>query len=590
MPAEHKQSLFSELKRRNVFRAAVAYVLVAWILLQIADVLFPALGLPEWTVRLVAGLLILGFPLTLIFAWAFDLTPEGIKRDRDVDRTAAPASSRRLDIATIIVAVIAVALFVVDRFVWREDSQIKPPAAVEAAAPEGVKSIAVLPFVNVSSHEEQEYFSDGLTEELLNVLARGKDMRVIGRTSSFQFKGKNEDLREIGRKLNVSHILEGSVRRSGPEVRISVQLIDSGSGTQLWARTFNRTLDDIFAVQDEIANSVASALQVELLGGSQTLVSQRNAEAYDWYLKGLRARHLRGPENMQQAIEYFERSLEIDPGLAVAWQQLAAVNQAMTTAGFLPTDQGVRLAKEAVGKALELDPTLAAAHAVVGAIRMSFDHDWQGAEDAFTRALEIDPNNADALSGASLLAMGLGRHTEAVRYNARSIEVDPLSLRALHNRAFINYIGRDFEAAEAALYEALEFAGGNYIYAHTVLSLILLEQGRLDEAVAASEKEPGEPFRLAAQAIVFHAAGREKEAEAAQQQLIEKFPDRLAAPIAGSYSYRGDLDNAMIWLERAYAQGDPQLSVTAVHPAHDNLQGDPRFEAFLRKLDLLPES
>ena len=579
----------NELKRRNVIRVAIAYVLVAWVLLQVADVLFPSLGLPEWTTRLVAGLLILGFPLALFFAWAFELTPDGLKRDKDTKRSdaTATASARRLNIATIAVAIVAVGLFALDRFVWQAESQSEQPQPTTSAPRTDLKSIAVLPFVNMSSDEEQEYFSDGLTEELLNVLARGKEMRVIGRTSSFQFKGKNEDLREIGQKLNVSHLLEGSVRRSGDKVRITAQLVDSGSGTHLWSRTFDRTLDDIFDVQDEIANAVANALQVELLGHGQALTMRHNAEAYDLYLRGLRARHLPGPESMQEALEHFKQSLELDPELAVAWQQLAGVYSALTIAGALPTSEGVPLAKDAVQRALELDSALAGAHAAQGAIRSYFDLDWQGAEQSYARALEIDPNNAGALDGAGSLAAALGNHAVAVNYNRRSIQVDPLNIRALHNRAFINYLGRDFETAETALRDALEFAGGNYMYAHTVLSLILVAQGRLDEALAAAEKEIGEPWRLSSQMVVYHALGREEESEAALQQLIEQYSDRLAVPIAGCYAFRGDADKAMEWFNRAYDQGDPQLSVSRVHPVHDKIQGDARFKELLRKLDLL---
>ena len=589
MPPAKKPSFFKELKRRNVFRVAIAYVLVAWVLLQIADVLFPALGLPEWTIRLVAGLLILGFPLSVFFAWAFELTPEGLKRDEEVNRSdsVTKAGAQRLNVATIVVAIVAVGLFAADRFVWQSEDEPDAPQPTASAPPDESRSIAVLPFVNMSADEEQEYFSDGLTEELLNVLARGKEMRVIGRTSSFQFKGKNEDLREIGRKLNVSHILEGSVRRAGDTVRITAQLIDSSDGAHLWSSTFDRTLDDIFAVQDEIANAVFAALQVELLGVAETPGSPRNAEAYDLYLKGLRARHLPGPANMQEARKLLERSLELDPALAVAWQHLAAVYSSMTVAGVLPTSEGIQLAKDAVNRALELDPNSTGAYAVLGFIRTNFDRDWEGAEAAYARALEIDPNNAHALNGAGGLAAALGNHAAAMNYNARSIAVDPLNVRALHNRGFTHYLGRDFDAAEDALLEAIEFAGGNYIYAHTILSLILLEQGRLEEALEASEKELGEPWRLITQSLVYHALGREEESETALQAFIDKYSDRVAVPIGGTYAFRGDADKAMEWFNRAYAQNDPQLTLMGVHPVHDKIQDDPRFQELLRKLNLL---
>ena len=439
----------------------------------------------------------------------------------------------------------------------------------------------------MSADEEQEYFSDGLTEELLNVLARGKQMRVIGRTSSFQFKGKNEDLREIGRKLSVSHILEGSVRKAGDKVRITAQLIDSIDGGHLWSQTFDRTLDDVFAVQDEIANAVVGALQVELLGGTQTAASLRNAEAYDLYLKGLRARHLPGPANMQKALGHFEQSLEIDPDLAVSWQQLAGLYSNMTVAGVLPTAEGIRLAKDAVNRALELDPMLAGSHEALGFIRTNFDWDWEGAEEAYARALEIDPNNANALTGASLLAAARGKHAAAVEYNARSIEVDPLNLRARHNKAFIHYLGHDFESAETAMLDAIEFAGGPYISSYTVLSLILVAQEKFDEALEVSEKELGEPWRWASLSLAYGALGKDEESDVLFQQLIDKYSDRLAVPIAGGYAFKGDADKAMEWFNRAYEQNDPQLAYTLVHPINDKMHDDPRFQELLRKLDLL---
>ena len=593
MTEQQQKSLFSELKRRNVIRVSVAYLLIAWILLQIADVLFPALSLPGWTIRLVAGLLILGFPLSIFFTWAFELTPEGIKREKDVERSAASinAKARRLNVATLSAAIVAVGLFALDRFVPQESHVSEPlPQSVEQTPAEtpspDSKAIAVLPFVNVSADEEQEYFSDGLTEELLNVLARGNDLRVIGRTSSFLFKGRNEDLREIGRQLNVSHLLEGSVRRAGDDVRITVQLIDSSSGTQIWSNTFDRTLEDIFAVQTEIANSIAVAMEIELLGNSQTLSVEHSAAAYDLYLKGLRARHLPGPENMPEARELFSQAVELDPELAVAWTQLARVTGALTEAGALPTAEGVGLAKEALERALELDPMSASAHATRGNFRISFDLNWQGAEAAFEQALEIDPNNADALSGASHLAMAFGNFEAARSYNERSIEIDPLNIRGLHTRAFIHYLAREPEAAEDALNEALDFAGGNYTFAHTILTLVLLEQGKPEEAVKAADQELGEPFRLAAQSLSYFAAGMETESEAALRQLVEKYGDRLAVPIAGGYAYRGDTDNAMKWFNRAYAQGDPQLAMSRVHPVNDHIKDDPRFQVFLEKLGL----
>ena len=587
MSAEQKPTLFQELRRRNVLRVAVAYILAAWVILQVADVLFPMLQLPDWSSRLVAGLLILGFPLAVFFAWAFELTPDGIRRDGDVVRSEPRTTSRRLDIATIAVAVVAVGLFLADRFVASTLPLPERPSAPNSSLATERKSIVVLPFVNVSSDEEQEYFSDGLTEEVLNVLAQGREMRVIGRTSSFQFKGRNTDLRDIGRQLSVSHILEGSVRKSGDTVRISAQLADSADGSQLWSQTYERKLSDVFAVQNEIAIAVAEALQVELLGTGPAIHTRRNAEAYDLYLRGLRVKQNLNPDSIREAVDHFKRSVELDPEAAEAWQQLASSYTYMAVAGLVSTDEGIRLSNEAIDRALELDPTSSNNYFVLGNIRMNLQQDWTSAEDAFNRALELGPNNANAISGAGYLAMALGNLSDAMEFNARSISIDPLNLRSLHNRAFYLYLGREYEAAETAILDAIEFSGGNYIFANTVLSLTLLAQGRYDEALEASENELGEPWRLAVQSAIYHALERFDESEATLQRLIDGYSDRLAVPIGGTYAHRGDLDNAMKWLNRAYAQNDPQLMMARVHPMHDNLQGDPRFTEMLQKLGLL---
>ena len=307
-------SFFNELKRRNVFRVAAAYVIIAWLILQIGEVLAPALHLPEWANSFLAFVLILGMPMALFLAWAYELTPEGLKREKDVDRekSITPMTGRRLDFLVIGLLVVALAYFIADKF-WIQARQSTSPAiAVIKEAAEGPRSIAVLPFADMSPAGDHEYFSDGLTEELLNILARIRDLQVAGRTSSFAFKGRNEDLREIGEKLNVETILEGSVRKDEARnrVRITAQLIDVENGFHLWSDTYDRELDDIFAIQEEIAGKVAGALRITLLGEEAVHienVASTDLDAYDLYLQGRSELAKSGFVNLDRAEALFRQ-------------------------------------------------------------------------------------------------------------------------------------------------------------------------------------------------------------------------------------------------------------------------------------------
>ena len=317
-------SVVAELKRRNVVRVAVLYGLAAWLILQVADVLVPALGLPDWVMRFVALLLILGFPLVLIFSWVYELTPEGLKKQHEVDlnQSITHETGRKINYVIGALAVLAIVVVAVERFIPRT---APIPAATDAAsgaspvqAPlqAAAKSIAVLPFADMSAGKDQEYFADGLSEELLNLLAKLPELRVIGRTSSFQFKGRNEDLRVIGEKLNVAHILEGSVRKSGEKVRITAQLIRAADGSHLWSETYDRTLDDIFVVQDDIAGEVVKALKLTLLGTALTTRSKpQDSEAYNLALQGRFFVERRGQKDLERAVEYFRQARERDPEL-----------------------------------------------------------------------------------------------------------------------------------------------------------------------------------------------------------------------------------------------------------------------------------
>jgi serine/threonine protein kinase/TolB-like protein len=455
------------------------------------------------------------------------------------------------------------------------------------AAQPGTPSIAVLPFVNMSSDKEQEYFSDGLSEELLNDLAKIPGLRVAARTSSFQFKGKTEDLRTVGEKLNVGTILEGSVRKEGQRVRITAQLIKVADGFHLWSETYDRELKDVFAVQDEIARSVAGSLKVALLGGKTAPPSPSgtNTDAYNAYLQGRYFYERRSKENLEKAIGYYEQAVKLDSGYALAWVGLAVARSSQADGGYLPSKDGYEKAREASERALALDPNLAEAHAEMGWIKASYDWDWAGADASYQRALALEPGNATVVRRAAELAANLGRFEEALAQDRRAVELDPLSVPTHIYLGEHAYRAGRLEEAEAAFKKALEL-NPERPFSHTGLSLVYLAQAHPQEALAEAEREPDPFFRLGGQALAYHDLGRKKEADAALAEFVAKYHAEGAFQIAELYAVRGEADKAFEWLERSYAQRDPGLAQMKGDPPLKSLEGDPRYAAFLKKMRL----
>ena len=418
----------------------------------------------------------------------------------------------------------------------------------------GTSSIAVLPFVDMSPEKNQEYLSNGLAEELLNDLAKIPGLRVAGRTSSFQFKGKTEDLRMVGEKLNVGTILQGSVRKEGSRVRITVQLIKVEDGFHLWSETYDRELSDILAVRDEIAHSVAGAL-------------------------------LPRKENLEKAVGYYEQAIKLDSGYAPAWVGLAAARSNQADRGYLPVEEGYRKAREAAERALALDANLAEAHAAMGDIKMSYDWDWAGADASFQRALALEPGNAKFVRNAAMLAKTLGRFEEAMAQDRRAVELDPLSVPAHNTLGLAAYCAGRPKEAVAALKKAMEL-NPEFPNAHALLGEVYLAQAHPQEALAEMEREPEPAIRLQGQALAYRALGRKKESDAALAELIAKYQADAAFQIAEVYAFRGEADRAFEWLERAYAQRDGGLPDMKGDPLLKSLERDPRYAAFLKKMRL----
>jgi len=427
---------FEELKRRNVFRVGVAYLLFSWVIIQVTDTVSPVLKLPEWTLALVTWISIIGFPLAIFFAWAFELTPQGIKAEKDVDRSQSitPDTGRKINYVVIALLLIAIAILVGKDFAADDGGEtgIMAESVVDDAdsIDQGFESIGVLPFVNMSDDPAQEYFSDGISEELLNALAKLKNLRVAARTSSFAFKGQNLDITDIGGQLKVDTVLEGSVRKSGTKIRITAQLIDVDNGYHLWSETYDRELTDIFAVQDEITAAIVEALLLHFDTGesTETVKSEAtNMGAYDAYLQGRHQLNSLEPDSARAALQSFRDATDADPDFAAAWAARAMVVIALRESAFvegIPREEAVLLASNAIKRALAIDPDLAEAHVAQGVLYAD-SYEFEAALQSLNKALEINPSLVEALRLSTRILSRFGRIKEAQQDILKALRLDP---------------------------------------------------------------------------------------------------------------------------------------------------------------------
>ena len=427
-------NLFEELKRRNVFRVGAAYLLFAWVIIQVTDTVAPVLQLPEWTLALVTWISIIGFPIALFFAWAFELTPDGIKSEKDVDRSEpiTRQTGQKINIVVIALLVVAVAFLVGKAYVFKDTADPESLALDSAPAPvpEGYDSVGVLPFVNMSDDPSQEYFSDGIAEELLNALAKLKDLRVAARTSSFAFKGQSQDIMDIGRKLNVDTVLEGSVRKSGSRIRITAQLIDVDNGYHLWSETYDRELTDIFAIQDEITAAIVNALLTHF-DTDHIPENQRPAatdvSAYDAYLKGRHKLYSLEDGAGREALQLFRAATDADPTFAAAWAARAVTVILLREDAFregIPREESELLARNAIDRALALDPNLAEAHIAQGMLHAD-RYEFEDALASLEKALEINPSLVEGRIWRSRILSRFGRLQEAQKEIMKAVRLDP---------------------------------------------------------------------------------------------------------------------------------------------------------------------
>jgi len=446
----------------------------------------------------------------------------------------------------------------------------------------------VLPFADLSPAKDQDYFSDGLAEELINDLAKIPGLKVVARSSAFQFKGKNEDLRSVGQKLGVTNILEGSIRKEGDRVRITAELTKADDGFQLWSETYDRTIDDVLSMEDEISRATAGALKIKLFGAGVVALRPgprtKTPEAYDDYLQAqyFFARGL-DKENIARVLSYADRSITLDPKYAPAWALRSSVYNLAADRSLVSGEDGWRRAREDAEQAIELDPGLAAGYTALGSIQVSYDWDWEGAEASLKKAAELEPGSDEVLRYQTLLCIPLGRLDEAVKTYKQAVLIDPLRARSHTVLADLLYSAGRYQEADSAVQDALDM-NPHKEFNHLVRCKILLAQGRPQEALAEMAQEPGEFWKPMGEALAYHGLGRTSDSDDALKRLISF---GAAYQIADVYAYRGQSDHAFEWLERAYREHDGGLLNLKIDPLLNGLRRDPRYSALLAKMHLV---
>src|ERR1700758_935667 len=575
-------SFFAELKRRNVYKVAIAYIVGGWALSQGIAQVFPVFDVPNWAIRLIVLLIILALPIAVVLAWMFELTPQGIKRTEVADAAGQRSRGGAWIYVVLIGAAVSVGLF----FVGRYTAGRATPRQSESATGVSQKSIAVLPLLNESGDPKDEYFSDGLSEELIAALAQISGLKVIGRSSSFRFKERKEEPKTIGQKLGVSTLLDGTVRKQGDRVRIVAELVNAADGIQLWTRTFDRELKDIFAVQEEIARAVAESLKVTLLGAQEnsSQIATNNVEAHNAYLQGHFHLLRRNVEDFRKAIGYYDQAIELDPRYALAYAERAEAWAFMgDLTGQRPT--AYPKARSDAEKAVAIAPALAEARAALGWVRCLAE--WRFAEGLaeLKRAKELSPANPTANDLLARIIVYLGRFDEAERQAREAVELDPLSTVTQGNLARVLFYAGKLDEADAAGRKVAELQPSSSS-SHRWQGLVAVQRGDGETALREAQLDPDDAFRPFELALAYWIRGQGKEADAALADLIAHAREGFAYQIAQVYAVRGEADKAFEWLQISFDDHDGGTLSLSVDPLLRGLRDDPRYKNLLAKLGL----
>jgi TolB-like protein len=583
------KKLVTELKRRNVMRVAIAYAIAGWVLMQIAATVLPIFEAPAWTLKVVTFLIVLGFPIALILAWAFEMTPEGIKREADVDRSESitTQTGRKLDRAIIVVLLVAITWLAADKLLWTDG---------ETRITENKRSVAVIPFQNMSQDAANEPFTIGIHDDLLTQISRIGSIKTISRTSVLQYRDTTKTIPEIAQELGVATILEGGVQRAGARVRINAQLIDAATDEHLWAETYDRELSatNIFAIQSEIALAIAEALQATLTVDEQQRldnVPTRSIAALERYFVGKQMLEGRNTESLLAAIDYFQQVTKLDPDFALAYSGLADAYMLLPEYTVAIDPREIKEKSEAAtAKAISLDPDLPEVLTSMGWNRLIHDYDWAGAEEMLRRALEIQPSHSGALHWLSHVVSWQGKHEEALAVARKAVAVDPLSRLMQMNLAYIMVDAGDFDRGIPLARTTIE-RNPNFVSQMRNRTLHELRAGDVEngamglEAWAAAEGRDVAAARAIGKLFVRHQQSGEP------QEISDELVTRLelgSEDLAQVYAFVGDGESALQALEIAFEERSGSRSVLSmkINPAYDFIRDDPRFVALLQKLGL----
>jgi TolB-like protein/tetratricopeptide (TPR) repeat protein len=577
-------NFFAELKRRNVYKVAIAYIVGGWALSEGISQVFPVFDVSNAFIRLIVILIIAGLPFALVLAWMLEITPEGIKRTATADAMPASAKPKKYLWLYVVVigAVVSIGLFFLGRY-----------TALDTASPARAsnKSIAVLPFDNLSRDPDNAYFCEGVQDEILTRLAKVADLKVISRTSTSHFKSAPEDLPAIAKQLGVANILEGSVQKANDQVRVNVQLINALTDAHLWADTYDRKLTDIFAVESEIAKTIAETLQAKITGSEKSSIAKTptvNPEAYELYLKGKFFAEKRTGGDLRKSVEYYDQSIAKDPNYPLAYVGVADSQMLLPFYAAVSPVDSLPPARAALKKALALDDSLAEAHASSGLLATT-ELELQPAIDELKRAVELKPNYATAHHWLALAWMTVGQFDPAIAEAKRAVELDPLSLVINADFSWLYLCSRRYDEAEAQARKVLEI-DSRFFLAHYYLGEILQSKGRLTDAIVEYQKAfdlTNDPYPLAALGQARARNGQKDEARKILARLNEEAKSRFVAPYAKALVLTGlgEKAHAIDELERAYREGTgAYLFVIKVDPFLDDLRGDPRFDALVQKI------
>jgi TolB-like protein/Tfp pilus assembly protein PilF len=576
---------FNELKRRNVFKGTISYLVFSWVLLQAVSILSPVLNAPAWFGKMILILLIVLLPVWVTVSWFFEVTSDGVKKTKNVpvEKSIAKKTGQKFNAFIIVFLTLAIILLFVDRFRIKANTD-RADTISEVNQPND-KSIAVLPFRDISPNKNQEYFADGLAEELLNSLAKIPELQVTSRTSAFSFKNKSKEISQIGKELKVNYILEGSVRTSDSLIRIGVQLIETKNDKNIWSQTWDKEIKNIFQIQDEIAEAVVTNLQLRILDNVLPKAKEAKTESYALYLKSkFELSKINGFKGVQVAQNLLKQSLKIDSTYAPAWVLLSQTHHILNNFGVTNRAEGYPLAKNAALRAVQEDSTYALAYTMLSEIAIDYERDLTQAEKYTKKALELEPNNAEVIEDGAEVFIYTGRMEESIALRKKALALDPVNESNYYNLANAYYYDQQYEKAVELIKESLSL-NPNQEYSYFLLATATQMLGQYDQALVYIEKEPIEAFKIHSKAMLYYLHGNKEESDRYLKEFIDTYEKDFSYQIAITYAVRNNADKVFYWLEKANDYHDFGLIESKIEPLLNPYRKDPRWGPFSEKLD-----